>query len=101
VTDSRIVLPTSADVAGVAWSDADQLVTTAVGEHGSARRVVEVGVDGYTVVDLSGPGLPADVDAVAAAPGRPVLASGASGTWRLGGHRWERISPAISPSYAG
>jgi hypothetical protein len=101
VTDSRVVLPATFDVAGVAWSDADQLVTTTAGERSGARRVVEVGVDGYTVVDLSGPGLPADVDAVAAAPGRPVLVSGAGGTWRLGGHRWERVASAVSPSYAG
>ncbi|HEX3897760.1 MAG TPA: LpqB family beta-propeller domain-containing protein [Mycobacteriales bacterium] len=101
VTDSRIVLPATFDVAGVAWSDADQLVTTTAGDHGGARRVIEVSVDGYSVVDLSGPGLPTDVDAVAAAPGRPFLASGAAGTWRLGGRRWERVSTAVSPSYAG
>lgn len=101
VTGSRVVLPMSSDVSGVAWSAADQLVATVSGEHGGARRLVEVSVDGYTVLDLSGPGLPSDVDAVAAAPGRPVLVSDPAGTWRLGGRRWERVSPAISPSYAG
>jgi hypothetical protein len=100
IEQSRMVLPATYDVAGVAWSSADQLVAT-VGEHDGTRHVVQVGIDGYTVVDLSGPGLPADVDEVSAAPGQPVLASGMAGTWRLGGHRWERVSSGISPSYAG
>jgi hypothetical protein len=98
--ESRVVLPETSAVAGVAWSDPDQLITT-VADHDGARGVVEVGIDGYTVIDLSGPGLPADVDQVAAAPGRAVLASGSAGTWRLGGSRWERASSGVSPSYAG
>lgn len=100
VQTSRIVLPASSAVAGVAWSDADQLVTT-VRSHDGSRRVVQVRIDGYTTVDLSGPGLPSDVDEVAAAPEQPVLASGPEGTWRLGGHRWELVSHSVSPSYAG
>ncbi|HVW81776.1 MAG TPA: LpqB family beta-propeller domain-containing protein [Mycobacteriales bacterium] len=101
VTEPRVVLPASSDAAGVAWASADQLVTTTVGAANAGRRVVEVSVDGYTVVDLSAPGLPADVHSVAAAPGRPVLASGAAGTWRLSGPRWVKVSAAVSPSYAG
>ena len=100
VTEPRIVLPATFRVAGVAWSDADRLVAT-VADRDHTRHVVEVGVDGYAMSDLTGPGLPSDVDEVAAAPGQPVLASGPTGTWRLGGRRWERVSPGVSPSYAG
>jgi hypothetical protein len=98
--EARVVLPEDSAVADVSWSDADEVVAT-VGERGGQRGVVEVGIDGYQVQSLSAPGLPRDVDEVAASPGQRVLASSANGTWQLLGHRWERLSAGIDPSYAG
>jgi hypothetical protein len=95
----RVVVPAGSDVAGVAWADADQMVTTVALRGG--RTVEMVGANGYQVHDLSGPGLPDDVVSVAAAPGEHVLAAGPSGTWQLSGSRWRRASSAIAPTYAG
>jgi Lipoprotein LpqB beta-propeller domain/Sporulation and spore germination len=98
--EPRVVLPASSAVSGVAWSDADDIVATVAGSRGD-RGVVEVGVDGYQMQTLSAPGLPRDVDDVAASPGQQVLASAVGGTWQLVGHRWERLSTGVDPSYAG
>jgi hypothetical protein len=95
----RVVVPASSDVSGVAWADADDVVTT-VAIRG-ARTLVSVGTNGYQVRDLSGPGLPGNVDWVAAAPSERLLASGPDGTWQLAGRRWRRVSGGTAPTYAG
>jgi hypothetical protein len=95
----RVVVPASSDVSGVAWADADELVTTVSLRGG--RTVETVGTNGYQVHDLSGPGLPDNVDEVAAAPGERVLAAGSDGTWQLVGSRWRRASEGAAPAYAG
>ena len=98
--DLRVVVPSSSDVAGVAWANADEIVTTVSG-RGGRRGVVEVGTNGYQVHDLSGPGLPSDVAEVAAAPGTHILAAGREGTWELVGERWHKVSAGRAPTYAG
>lgn len=95
----RVVVPATSDVSGLAWADADEIVTTVALRGG--RSVVEVGTSGYQVHDLSGPGLPEGVDEVAAAPKQHVLAAGPGGTWQLAGNRWRRVSGATAPAYAG
>ncbi len=95
----RIVVPRTSDVSGVAWSGAAELVTTVAIRDG--RGVVKVATNGYLVRDLSGPGLPTDVDSVAAVPGRRVLASDSAGTWQLLDERWRKVSAAGTPTYAG
>ncbi|HEX3706199.1 MAG TPA: LpqB family beta-propeller domain-containing protein [Mycobacteriales bacterium] len=100
LSGARTVLSSAEQVSGVAWTAADQMVTTVRG-HDGRRGVVEVGVDGYQALPLSELGLPADVDDVAASPGQLLLASGAGGTWQLVGHRWGRLSTGVEPSYAG
>jgi hypothetical protein len=96
----RVVFPPSSAVSGVAWMGATQLVTT-VAIGGGPREVVAVGPDGFQPQDLSGPGLPADLDEVAASPGQRVLAADRAGTWQLVGRRWRKVSDATAPSYAG
>lgn len=96
----RVVLPASSQVASVAWAGATQIVTTVAIGRG-VREVVEVGPDGFQPQDLSGPGLPADLDEVAASPGQRVLAADRAGTWQLVGRRWRKVSDATAPSYAG
>jgi hypothetical protein len=96
----RVVIPATSDVSGVAWAEADELVTTVSAASGR-RTVVRVGTNGYQVEDLSGPGLPAHPDQVAAAPGERLLVASAAGTWRLSGSRWRKVSAARMPMYAG
>jgi hypothetical protein len=96
----RVVIPATSDVSGVAWAEADELVTTVSAPNGR-RSVVRVGTNGYQVDDLSGPGLPASPDQVAAAPGARLLAASVAGTWRLNGSRWRKVSTARVPYYAG
>lgn len=98
--EPRVVLPASSRVSGVAWADADDLVTTVTVPHGR-RAVVEVSSDGYRLQELSRAGLPPSVDGVAAAPGQRVLAAGRTGTWELAGRRWRKVSSGTAPSYAG
>ncbi|HVV77870.1 MAG TPA: LpqB family beta-propeller domain-containing protein [Mycobacteriales bacterium] len=98
--EPRVLVRARSDVAGVAWAAADELVTTVL-RAGGRRGVVRVTSDGYQIADLSGPGLPAAVDTVAAAPGERVLAASPAGTWQLAGRRWRRVSEAASPEYAG
>ena len=95
----RLVLPPTSEVSGVAWANADQIVTTTSTRSG--RGVVEVATDGYQTQDLSGAGLPSDVTDVAAAPGQHVLAADPNGTWQLAGQRWRKASDARAPGYAG
>lgn len=96
----RVVLPATADVSGVAWAEADEIVAT-VARDGGPRGVVRVSADGYRLEDLSGEGLPPDVDSVAAAPQQRVLAAAPGGTWQLVGRRWRQVSAGVSPGYAG
>jgi hypothetical protein len=96
----RVVVPASYDVSGLAWVDADELVTT-VSVPGGGRGVVRVGTNGYQMHALSEVGLPSDVVAVAAAPRSRILASGRAGTWQLVGQRWHKVSSGRAPTYAG
>lgn len=96
----RLVVPAGSAVSGVAWADADRLVTT-VAVRGGRRGVISVDTNGYQIRDLSGPGLPADVDAVAAGPGERTLAAGPGGTWRSTRQRWHKVSAGSAPSFAG
>jgi hypothetical protein len=96
---SRRVLPAADHASGVAWVNAGELVTTIARD--GRRDVVEVGLDGFQMQSLSAPGMPGDLDRVAASPGQHVLASGPVGTWQLVGHRWGRLSTGTKPSYAG
>lgn len=98
--EPRVVLPPSSNVAGVSWADATAIVATVAAGAGR-RGVVEVGSDGYRVQELTGPGLPADVDEVGAAPDQRILAAGSGGTWQLVGRRWRHVSGGSAPSYAG
>ncbi|HWC34932.1 MAG TPA: LpqB family beta-propeller domain-containing protein [Mycobacteriales bacterium] len=98
--EPRLILPASAAVAGVAWADADQIVTTVAGS-GDRRGVLEISADGYRSRELSGSGLPSAVDQVAAAPGERVVAAGPAGSWELAGRRWRKLSAGAAPSYAG
>ncbi len=96
----RVVLPVTASPSGIAWAGATEVVSTVSARNGG-RSIVEVSSDGFRLLDLFGPGLPADLDAVAAAPGQHVLAADPSGTWQLSGRRWRRLSAATGPAYAG
>jgi hypothetical protein len=95
----RVVVPASSDASGVAWANADDIITTTAIR--GARTVVSVSTNGYQVHDLSGPGMPGNLDHVAAAPREHVLASGPNGTWRLAGGRWHKASNGVTPIYAG
>jgi hypothetical protein len=99
VAGAATVMPALADVSGVAWSDADQLVTTAL--RGGHRTVVLTAVDGYRPRSLTAVGLPAPPQRVAAAPGEPILAAAGGQIWSLSSPSWHRVSPGTDPSYAG
>lgn len=99
VTDVHVVIPGSADVSGLAWSQAGSLVTTT--RAGAGRAVVRTDVDGYQQEPLSRTGLPSDIDSVAAAPHQPVLASDGHGIWSLTGTRWRWVSTGADPAYPG
>ncbi|MGN6474343.1 MAG: LpqB family beta-propeller domain-containing protein [Mycobacteriales bacterium] len=96
----RLILPAGSQVAGVAWTGATELVSTVmVSSH--RREVVQLRSDGFQVQDLAGPGIPSDLDQVAATPGQRVLAADPAGTWQLAGQRWRKVSSATAPGYAG
>lgn len=100
IRDVHLVVPAGRDVQGVAWAGAGELVTT-VHESAGRRGVIEASVDGYHVAALTGVGLPASPDQVAAAPGRRILAATDGAIWALAGRQWVRAATGTDPSYAG
>jgi hypothetical protein len=96
----RVVIPASSHVSGVGWAGASEIVST-ITTGTRQREVVEVGSDGFQVQDLSGPGLPSDLNQVAASSGQRLLAADSVATWQLSGRRWRRLSSAVRPTYAG
>lgn len=100
VTNVVTVIPADRDVAGVAWQQANRIVTTAVhGRHG--RAVLRASIDGYRPHVMTNTGLPRRPTQVAAAPGQPLLATAAGAVWSLGINGWTRVSTGQDPSYAG
>lgn len=94
------VIPAYRDVQGVAWANADRIVTTA--RRSAHRRVVvRTSIDGYRPRVLTSAGLPPRPTQVAAAPGQPPLATAAGAVWSLSGNGWTRLSTGGDPSYAG
>jgi hypothetical protein len=100
VEGAHLVIPGTADVSGVAWAAANEIVTT-VRDSLTHRVVFETGVDGYLPHSAGGVGLPKDATQVAAAPGQPMLAIAMGGVWMLTGDRWHRVSAGQYASYAG
>jgi hypothetical protein len=94
----RNVLPTAADVSGVAWIDAGDVVTT-VRSGRSARAIVVTDVDGYADRPVSTDGLDHHPVDMAAAPGRPLLVTTATGVlWSETGG-WHPIGRGTSAAY--
>lgn len=99
-SDFRDVLPRVADIRGLTWDGADQLVVTAA-DAGGGRELVAVDVDGYSTRAISTVGLTAEPDDVAAAPRRPLVVAAGRSIWvddPAGG--WRRVSRGSMPVYA-
>jgi hypothetical protein len=100
INGGAVVVPATQDAQGVAWSGANEILTT-VQRPDSRRAVLETTVDGYSRHALTSAGLPGPPTQVAAAPDQPVLVSAAGGVWSLTDHRWHRVATGVDPSYAG
>ena len=96
----RPVLPASDDAQGLAWSGANELVTTTSAGSGT-RMVIATDTSGYNPRDLSATPFPGQPVQVAAAPGRPTYAVAAGRLYRLDGTQWRSLSTGVDPSYAG
>ncbi|MBV9291409.1 MAG: GerMN domain-containing protein [Frankiales bacterium] len=97
----RVVLPGVADVRGVAWDGADQVVVTVANSAGG-RELRAVDANGYTSRTLSTAGLAANPIDVAAAPGEPTLVTAGHAVWLddpSGG--WVRLGRGSEPGYPG
>ncbi|MCA1823715.1 MAG: LpqB family beta-propeller domain-containing protein [Frankia sp.] len=89
-----------ADVRGVAWDGADQLVVTARDAAGG-RELVAVDIDGYAPRTVSTAGVRGEPSDVAAAPGRPRLIVAGSSVWvEAGPSGWRRLGRGDQPVYA-
>lgn len=97
----RKVLLSWADVRGVAWDGAGQVVVTAA-DDANNRRVVVVDSDGYSWRVLSTDGVRGEPVAVAAAPGQPLVVFAGKSVWVArpdGG--WRRVGRGEQPRYPG
>jgi hypothetical protein len=95
----RDVAVSSADVSGVAWTDAGDVVAT-VRSGRENRGLVVTDVDGYGVRSLSLDGLAGQPIDVAAAPGRPLLVVTAGGSlWSDAGGGWHVLGRGSAPAY--
>lgn len=100
VSTAGLVIPGAADVSGVAWAGASEIVTT-VRDSAGHRSIVQASVDGYQRADIGGISPPRDPTQVAASPGEPILAESDGVVWELSAARWTRITAGADPSYAG
>jgi Lipoprotein LpqB beta-propeller domain/Sporulation and spore germination len=93
----RDVLPGFADVRGVAWAAADELVVTTASS--GTREVVEVDVDGYAsrTVPIDPALVPVDV---AASPQAPLVITSRGAVWVDTSDGWRRVGPGGAPAYA-
>jgi hypothetical protein len=94
----RDVLPVVADVSGVAWADAGDVVAT-VRSGRTTRGLVVTDVDGYATHSVSIDGVAGPPVDVAAAPGRPLIVTTAAGTlWSEGGG-WHLLGRGTTAAY--
>lgn len=103
-------LPAPASVTGVTavgWTDGLDLVIAGAAPARTDAGAAPAGPV-LDVLHLTAPtasttaatdGLPAVVDGVAAAPGRPVVVGSAGGLWRQSGSGWVRIGPGRAPAW--
>lgn len=95
------------DVIDVAWATATQLLLLATDPADGRRKPWLVSVDG-AVLDLQPRGnLPEDATGIAAAPGRPALASAGGSMYQLDDQTWTTLVrglpffPGTAPFYPG
>jgi hypothetical protein len=94
----RDVLPAAADVGGVAWTDAGDVVAT-VRTGRTARGLVVTDVDGYAARSVSIDGVSGRPVDVAAASGRPLIVTTAARTlWSEGGG-WHLLGRGTAAAY--
>lgn len=92
------------EVVGVDWRAADSVVAIT---RAPGRPVMQVSVDGLTLVGVPGTNLTPPVRAVAAGPARPVVVTDAGGVWSFtGGDQiaWRAVLggvPDAVPAYPG
>lgn len=90
------------DIRAVDWSSSLGLVVVASGPHGSTA-VRQIPLDGPAVATtLNSRGLPGPAEAIAAAPGEPVLVASGGRIWRYddtGSGRWLAIGAGNLPAY--
>jgi hypothetical protein len=96
----RSVLADTADIRGLGWQNASELLVTA-SDSGGTRRLVAVDVDGYNTRTVTLSGLDTGPTDVAAAPDRPLLLVAGGAVWREDdGVGWRRLAAGSSPVYA-
>lgn len=92
------------EVLSADWRDADTIVAATAGP---VRPVVQVSVDGLTLLSVPATNLTPPVRAVAADPARPVVVTDASGVWSFSGGdqiAWRAVLggvPDAVPLYPG
>jgi len=98
LTGFRNVLPDAADVSGVSWLDAGDVIAT-VRSGRLTRGLVVTDVDGYADRSVSIDGVRGQPVGVAAAPGRSLLVTVAGGTlWSESGG-WHEVGHGSDAAY--
>ncbi|MGI8694800.1 MAG: LpqB family beta-propeller domain-containing protein [Geodermatophilaceae bacterium] len=95
------------DVVDVAWATATQLLLLATDPADGRNKPWLVSVDGAALTAQAQENLPEDASGIAAAPGRPALASAVGSMYRLDGTTWTTLVrglpffPGTAPFYPG
>ena len=85
ITQLQLLRPDLVHVGPVTFANSREIVVAASTSPGSYRSLWEVSIDGFESREISDQGIFGDIDALAIAPGKPMLITFSGRVWQLDG----------------